>query len=77
MEEPEHIDSFIIHTTVDYISEKFHEKHISGFGKDAKFKSVSDGWFIRLTGTNESFFISETEPDWKAGDKVKITLEKV
>ena len=35
------------------------------------------GWYAQLEGSGELFYISDTEPDFKAGDKVKITLEKI
>ena len=51
-------------------------KRLPNLPKDAKFKDISVGWYVQLEGSNESFFISEKEPDLKVGDKVKITLER-
>jgi hypothetical protein len=68
---------WIINTTVDYTEEKFQRISGSGVGRSAKFTDQSLGWFVRLVGSNESFFISETEPDLHAGDKVRIIMEKV
>lgn len=55
----------VLEAKIDFIGEKF----------DNTKKSY--GWYIRLEGLNESFFISETEPDLYAGDKLKITLERI
>ena len=66
-------ERYILIETIDYISEKFN------------FKNKSIGWFIRLEGSGESFYLFDTPDgapeDWQpalaAGDKVKITLEKI
>ena len=55
---------YILTETVDYIFERF----------DYLDKSI--GWFIRLEGSGESFYLSPTQPDLQVGDKLKITLEK-
>ncbi len=57
---------YIFHETILNIEEKF----------DLSPKANSIGWYVQLEGSGESFFISETRPDLKAGDRVKITLEK-
>jgi hypothetical protein len=69
--------NYIFHETVDYIEEKFLHVCVSGHGPTAKFKDIPIGWYLRLVGSNESFFISHEEPALHAGDKVKITIEKV
>ena len=58
-------EHYILTETIDYISEKF------------DFYGRSIGWFIRLEGSGESFYISDTQPNLSAGDKVKITMEKI
>ena len=58
---------YVFNVNVHSIKEKF----------DLSPKANSLGWYIQLEGSGESFFISETEPELKVGDKVKITLEKV
>ena len=35
------------------------------------------GWFVRLEGSYESLFLGMEEPELKAGDRIKVTLEKV
>jgi len=67
---------WIINTKVDYTEEKFVRNYGPGTGSKAKFTDMSIGWFLRLEGSNESFYISDGEPDLHAGDKVKIILEK-
>ena len=56
---------YILTETIDYVKEKF------------DFHAKSIGWFIRLEGSGESFYISDTQPNLSAGDKVRITLEKI
>lgn len=80
--------NYVIYTTIDYTEEKFSRQYNSGQSAASKMEELpkiikgectdmSLGWFIRLEGSNESFFISDEEPDLHAGDKVKITLEKL
>ena len=57
---------YILTETIDYIKERF-----------TWDMTKSLGWWVRFEGSGEAFYISDTEPDLKAGDKVKITLEKV
>lgn len=57
---------YILTETVGHIKERF--------TWDA---TKSLGWWIHFEGSGEAFYISDEEPDLKAGDKVKITLEKV
>jgi len=82
MTEPKAIDTKTIERwafveTVDYTEEKFLHNLLSGTGKKAQFEDFSLGWYIRFQGSNESFFISETKPNLHAGDRIRVTLEKL
>ena len=59
------ITRYILTETIDYVKERLNHE------------GVSLGWWVRLEGSGEAFYISDDEPDLKAGDKVKIALEKV
>lgn len=60
-----YIQRYILIETIHLISEKF----------DTSLHSL--GWYIQFDGSNESFYLSETEPELHAGDTVRITIEKV
>ncbi len=59
------ITRYIFTETIDYIVERFNDND----------KSL--GWWIKLEGSQEVFYISTDQPALKNGDRVKITLEKV
>lgn len=56
---------YILTETIDYVKERFNHK------------GASIGYWLRFEGSGESFYISDEQPDLHAGDRVKITLEKV
>jgi hypothetical protein len=78
---------WIIHTAVDYTKEMFIRKYHSGQSiacapeelpkVTGSFSDISAGWYVLFEGSSEAVFLSDTEPDLHAGDKVKITIERV
>jgi hypothetical protein len=51
--------------------------YLGGFGEDAKFEVADKGYFMLLEGSYEALHIGFEEPDFKVGDRIKITMEKV
>ena len=68
---------YIINSKVSAIQEEFDQKYISGFGDNAVFEKKSKGWFVFLEGSYEKLHLGTEKPDWKKGDKIRITMEKV
>jgi hypothetical protein len=50
---------------------------ISGFGNQAVFNDVSQGWYMSLDGSHEAIFVGMTKPDIQVGDYVGVTMEKI
>jgi hypothetical protein len=44
--------------------------------KEVEYEYKDAGWFITLDRFNISLYVGETDPGIKAGDAVKITIEK-
>lgn len=68
---------YAITTTVVRVYERTKEVYLGGIGKEAVFREESLGWFVHLFGSDESIFLGTEKPDFEAGDKIKITFEKV
>jgi hypothetical protein len=68
---------YILNTSIIDVKEQFKQSHIRGSGKDAEFEQVSLGWFILIDGVCTWLFLSHEEPEFKPGDEVRITIEKV
>jgi hypothetical protein len=67
----------MIHFTavVTDVFERKLRKHSGGVGPEAKFSSVSDGWYIQLDGMI-SIWTGRDRPPFAADDKVIITVGK-
>lgn len=68
---------YTIYTYVDDVFEHTKDKYISGVAKEAKFETTTQGWYMTLQGSRESLFLGTEKPILQAGDRVKITFEKV
>jgi hypothetical protein len=67
---------YVIHSSVARVERRIDRVWVGGTGEGAKFKEVDKGWYILLTNSYEALYVGFEEPNWKVGDKVKITLEK-
>ncbi len=72
MESPQEPLKFI--SRVIAIEEKFRDKWIGGVGEEAKFESLSQGWFIGLEGSYEYIYAGTTRPNIKVGDIATIRI---
>lgn len=68
---------YTIPTRAVDVFEKTDRVYASGLGDKANFVEVSRGWFVLLEGSWEALYLGPEKPGLVAGDKVKITLEKV
>lgn len=59
---------------VKLVEERFETKWVSGMGKDAVTKEVSDGWWITFRDS-QTAVRCETKPDCKPGDTATCTWE--
>lgn len=68
---------FIMLDTVKKVEERIARQWLSGTGNDAKFKDNSEGWYASFASCPAGIYLGTVEPSLKAGDKVRLTLEKV
>lgn len=59
------------------IEHKFVKKWVKGVGSETKFKDETIGYYAVFTSCPASIFLGNDEPKLKAGDRVRITLEKM
>lgn len=64
-------------TTVLAVTEEKTKVHVSGTGPDWVHRVESLGWFVTLEGSYEKVCLGPERPDLKAGDRVKVTIQKV
>lgn len=65
---------YVQEATVKKIEERFRTEWVSGLGKDAVTKEVSDGWWITFH-ENLTAIRCEKKPDCRVGDKAVNTWE--
>jgi hypothetical protein len=68
---------FVMLDKVARVEEKFAKQWVSGTGQDAVFRSDSAGWYATFTACPASMYLGTMEPGLKAGDRVRITMERV
>lgn len=68
---------FVYLRTIKKVEERYYKSHVSGVGKDAEMKDVSLGWYATFVEDPVAAYLGLTETGLSAGDKVKLTLEKV
>jgi len=69
---------YVVNGTVSSIEERWTKRHIGGIGDKAVFIDVSTGWFVSLEEwKNSSIFLGGEKPDLSAGDKVRVSIERL
>jgi hypothetical protein len=58
------------------LEERFVHEHVEGFGPDAILRPVSIGWFI-VFNNFLSLPCGPVKPDFKEGDPVRLSIEKL
>lgn len=66
---------FVYHRTVKIVEQRFRTEWVSGVGKDAKTREVSEGWFVVFAEEPTAMYLGTTETDLKVGDRMQLTLE--
>lgn len=74
---PNEVIVYVLLSTVTDVREHFKTVHLEGTGKEAKFTNNSLGWYVLFEGSGECLYFGETKPELDAGDKVKITFERI
>jgi hypothetical protein len=68
---------YTIFAKVVSVERRMKQVYHSGLGEEAKFYDEDKGYFMLLEGSHEALHIGFDEPEFKVGDLVKITFEKV
>jgi hypothetical protein len=63
--------------TIKKIEHKAAKRWLRGTGPEAKFVDDSQGYWAVFTSCPASIFLGAEAPGLKAGDQVRLTLEKV
>jgi len=53
------------------------DKYEYGVGEHAVFSKVDLGYFMLLEGSHESLHIGFDKPEFRAGDRVSVTIERI
>lgn len=68
---------FVMVDRVRKIEHKVAQRWLRGTGKDAVFAEDSVGYWAVFESCPASMFLGSIEPGLRAGDSVRLTLEKV
>lgn len=67
----------ILHTTIAKLEERFtHHNWRKNERGQTECDTRSLGWYVQFAGSTESICLWETKPEWKVGDRIKITFER-
>lgn len=59
------------------VERRYKRVWVSGLGDAAQFKDEDQGFFMLLEGSYEALHVGFEPPEFKVGDRVKVTMEKV
>ncbi len=68
---------FVMVDRVKKIDHKVAKRWLRGTGKDAEFAEDSAGYWAAFESCPASIYLGSAAPGLKAGDAVRLTLEKV
>jgi hypothetical protein len=63
--------------TIKKIEERLTRRWRGGVGPEAVFTEDSTGWYAIFESCPASIYVGSTAPGLKAGDRVRLTLERV
>jgi hypothetical protein len=66
-----------IYTTVVRVENRVSKKYSHGVGENAVFTDTSLGYYVVFDGSHEAIHVGYEPPDFRTGDRVKITFERV
>lgn len=76
MESPKATIVYVTYLTVGAVEEATTTVHIAGWGKDAIFKTQTVGWDVFWEEQIGGLRFPE-KPEFKPGDRIKITYERM
>lgn len=68
---------FVMTDRVARVEQKIAKRWMRGTGDKAVFEDNTQGWWAVFESCPASMFLGTTEPGLKAGDAVRLILEKV
>lgn len=68
---------FVMTDKIRKIEQRAAKRWLGGAGKDAKFIEDTQGWYAVFESCPASMYLGSTEPGLRAGDAVRLVLEKV
>ena len=68
---------YVFYSRCREVSERFVKLNKSGTGDKAEFEKASQGWYASFDGSHEAMYVGDEAPEFKKGDIVKITIQKV
>lgn len=69
--------NYVVYTKVLKVEHRYRKTYLSGFGDTAEFVDIDKGWYVHFDGSYEALSFGMIEPQFKRGDNVRITFEKV
>jgi len=64
------------YSRVKLIERRMSRVYKEGTGENAKFREVDKGFYMLLEGSHEALFVGLEEPEFRVGDRIKVTMEK-
>jgi hypothetical protein len=68
---------FVMLDVVRRVEERFARQHVRGSGEHAVFAKNSEGWYAVFESCPASIYLGSSEPELAAGDRVRLTVERV
>ena len=68
---------FVYNRTLRTVEERHVREHVSGHGPNAVTRDKSIGWYATFVEEPSAVYLGTTETGLSAGDRVKLTLERV
>ena len=59
------------------VEEKVAKRWVSGSGEHAVFADDTQGWWLTFESCPASMYLGAEEPHLKAGDRVRLTVERL
>jgi hypothetical protein len=68
---------YVMNDIIASVEEKCAKQWMRGVGKDAEFADKTEGWYATFKSCPASIYLGTEKPVLSAGDRVRITLERV
>lgn len=68
---------YVMFDKIKKIEESVAKKWVSGLGEHAMFRNESEGFYAVFESCPASVFLGTDAPELEAGNRVRLTLEKI